>query len=650
MTNQESHLNVQAVRRVYENELPTNCSTTTPAPPGTIYLVCHSDDSSGKDILLWDDILAAFKDDVIHVRYGAVVLPFLKGPNFKNLEPLRIAKIHGATLNIVVKGQLNEQVLLVEPPQKGLITRQENSNARPASASSTTPATIERNPIATPIGEASESSTHNHNHNQNQNSAYIQDERKWQLVPYNIADFNSSISSRHGENNDSNISNCENSNSRNNSTSSARVLQVHVESSHSTEDPAKTIEKASQGSQRQLRKLTDNSNANTVSESTTNPATIRRYSQTIVPDKTVENLTYSYNHILNSANLPDEQEPQYIPYHIREFNNSNVSNTTKSSHALLDQLVVIQERLQALLTQTYELHQRPIPRLFVILPKKTSEWNPTSLLNSQFKLHFLCECCEHTKVPSGDNTNIPQHIHIANHEGYDLQRPTEFFRKYGRYMLTLLEMIKYGSTIAGYVVPALSSINVSGDVDMLTNSQDSITPSAINQSIEYLQTLLSEQDVVKNTSTDSLARRETLESADLHHLEVFIKSKDQDQALGDLYRTITEEGHVKWVCINHYRLVYMEQDQQALVAAVKLNGGHYNPHLGSVTVILGSEIQAAGLFEALFKAGHVDELIVMFNWKGTTIDLEAFADTLENAAVSILRLDFQRFPTNLATE
>ncbi|KAG0363320.1 hypothetical protein BGX24_004911, partial [Mortierella sp. AD032] len=312
-------------------------------------------------------------------------------------------------------------------------------------------------------------------------------------------------------------------------------------------------------------------------------------------------------------------------------------------------MVSMQGRIQALLTQTYELHELheyPIPRLFIILPKVTSERNRVSLARNQFQLYFLCECGEHTQALNGDNTNIPHHIHIAKHEGYDLRRPTEFFQKYGRYMLTLLEMIKHGSTIEGYVVPALSSVDVFRAIGMPTNTQDTITVSAINQSIEYLQTLSSDQDSAKGASTDSFAGQEALMSADLRHLKVFIKSKDQGRALGNLYRTITKEGHAKWVCIDHYHFASKNQDQHAFVTAVEKNGGHYNPHLGRATASLKSIIQAAGFFEALAKAGRVDELIVAF-WESATSDLEAFGDSLEKAAVSILRLDLQRFRANL---
>ena len=74
----ENPPHVQAVRRVYENGGPVIGAT----PSDILHLACHSDPSSGKDIVLWDDIQAAFKN-VVHVRFGTVILPFLKGPDFK---------------------------------------------------------------------------------------------------------------------------------------------------------------------------------------------------------------------------------------------------------------------------------------------------------------------------------------------------------------------------------------------------------------------------------------------------------------------------------------------------------------------------------------------------------------------------------------
>lgn len=79
---QETPPPLQAVRRVYENKYHSSSSSSTASSSDIIHIMCHSDPTSGKDILLWDDIKAAF-DDVLHVRSGTVVLPFVKGSDFK---------------------------------------------------------------------------------------------------------------------------------------------------------------------------------------------------------------------------------------------------------------------------------------------------------------------------------------------------------------------------------------------------------------------------------------------------------------------------------------------------------------------------------------------------------------------------------------
>lgn len=69
---------VQAVRRVYENANPTD----SPSPDDIFHVTYYLDPVTGKGIILWDDILSAFKN-VVHVKTGTRILSFLKGSDFK---------------------------------------------------------------------------------------------------------------------------------------------------------------------------------------------------------------------------------------------------------------------------------------------------------------------------------------------------------------------------------------------------------------------------------------------------------------------------------------------------------------------------------------------------------------------------------------
>ncbi|KAG0207347.1 hypothetical protein BGX31_002586, partial [Mortierella sp. GBA43] len=114
----------------------------------------------------------------------------------------------------------------------------------------------------------------------------------------------------------------------------------------------------------------------------------------------------------------------------------------------LNRQVILENRMQALMTQNYELHEYPIPRLFIVLPKpKRCRDKMTHPLSKQFRLHFLCECGDHTT--GAGRGNLPNKIHLAKHEGYDLDQPNEFFQRYGSYVLTMMKFVKYGVMAAG---------------------------------------------------------------------------------------------------------------------------------------------------------------------------------------------------------
>ncbi|KFH69340.1 hypothetical protein MVEG_04154 [Podila verticillata NRRL 6337] len=313
----------------------------------------------------------------------------------------------------------------------------------------------------------------------------------------------------------------------------------------------------------------------------------------------------------------------------------------------LSQLAVLQDRVKAVLTQTYELHEYPIPRLFVVLPQDASRWDTVDPFSNKFRLYFLCECGEHTK-----SIDSKTEIHFAKHEGYEIARPSEFFHLYGSHVFAILKMLKFGISVAGVAVPAISHL-VRADV--------------IDQAATYLQLLkdiepmmdpvidwMDKVSVNEGEAVDEFAKqmenKEALAGADLRKLDTFLKAKDGDKVLGNLYRTVTDEGHVKWVCIDHYRENYQEitaKDFQRMLDSV---GGSFDKTIGRVEVTLQSRVLAEQFSLALGKARSVYELDIVLDWACTTSDLEVLEGALEKSRVSILRLDIQNFRSSLTTK
>jgi len=107
--------------------------------------------------------------------------------------------------------------------------------------------------------------------------------------------------------------------------------------------------------------------------------------------------------------------------------------------------------------QTQELLGYSTPRLFIILPKPRRK-RDTILrpFREQFKLYFLCECDHHMD----DGCHTPHRIHLVKHEGYDLVKVDESFKKYGSNILTIMEILRVGIATAGVVVPGFSHLGI----------------------------------------------------------------------------------------------------------------------------------------------------------------------------------------------
>jgi hypothetical protein len=330
-----------------------------------------------------------------------------------------------------------------------------------------------------------------------------------------------------------------------------------------------------------------------------------------------------------------------------------------------DRLVVTQQRVDALLVQNYELHEYPIPRRFVILPDSYTTLDPRKVVSQRYRLYFLCECGEHCSADEDlENTasiSIPvkNQVHLAKHEGYELTRPTEFYNRYGPYVLGLLRILKHCLAVTAVVAPAVSLAY--NEVKDVMQGVESVTKNtmelAISSSIAFLEQHLETNDAAENIANlqqmqsgddtmDIISDLRALEGADLRRLDTFLRNKDKDKILGNLYRIITAEGHVKWVCLQHYQASYRASAMKAFIQTVEATGGTYDPHLGKVTITFQSSTAHKAFFNDLVnQAADVTELDVALDWTFGSSDLSHLVKKIAQSNVIVLRLNLMDHAT-----
>ncbi|KAG0045289.1 hypothetical protein BGZ90_008490 [Linnemannia elongata] len=303
-------------------------------------------------------------------------------------------------------------------------------------------------------------------------------------------------------------------------------------------------------------------------------------------------------------------------------------------------LILIQSETEVFLNQQLEQAEYPIPRLFIVLPEELTKYDPGNWFRTN---------------------KAPHRLHLAKHEGYLIREPTKFFKKYGPFLLLMLELIKFGTSVAGYVVPTLASLKVVELADNVQQSVESVTVK-INYSLECIDSQLAKvqasspgdfanteprTEMTKQSLANYLSDVEGPEGVELRQLGSFLKTSEEENLLGNLYRMTILDGHVKWVCRDHYRASYQEKDVQKLRDVTKLAQGEFDEQLGTIRIALRSSFAAAEFYSAVIKAKGVLELVLELKWECTRSDLEALYNALKKSGVPVLRLDLGQFGTSL---
>ncbi|KAG0253814.1 hypothetical protein BG011_006149 [Mortierella polycephala] len=235
---------------------------------------------------------------------------------------------------------------------------------------------------------------------------------------------------------------------------------------------------------------------------------------------------------------------------------------------------------QTFLDEASDLNDDPLPRLFIILPRQPS--SP----NRQFRLFFLCDCGLHTMSKTSDS--MPR-VHLASNDGYDIRDSDDFITDFGPYVLTMLEMVRYGYATSEIELPSMAD----ADMDKLVTKMP-----CIDFSNTTLKSLLDDTIVyIRNRIANEPKRLN--EAAGWRPLERYLNigCKTRSCILGNLYRIVTSEGHVRWVCLEHYRDVYSPPTE--LQAFIEIKGGLFNEALGAMDLKLLQASDARGFVKIL---------------------------------------------------
>lgn len=256
--------------------------------------------------------------------------------------------------------------------------------------------------------------------------------------------------------------------------------------------------------------------------------------------------------------IPDNQNQQIFLSRILD-NTNEIRMDTKYIKRTVDEI----------LNHTFELAEYPMPRLFIVLPEDTPHhYNPAHLFHLKYRLHFLCECEQKDQR------------HFAFHEGYKIKRPREFFRKYGPYLSDMLTIVKYAITIGSVIIPQLS--HVTSQIPNVVVPKEQMFLNNLSARIGRLEQVLSEATKTQNISTNEDVQY--VEGVAFREIESFLEKTDECRSFENLYRSRAQDGHIRWLCVQHSPSHYCESIRIDLPKQFESLGGAFQ---GDVAVVQG---------------------------------------------------------------
>lgn len=270
----------------------------------------------------------------------------------------------------------------------------------------------------------------------------------------------------------------------------------------------------------------------------------------------------------------------------------------------------------------------PAPTLFVVLPWKPFEWDPSDQTTHEFRLYFLC----HNKKSYGSPSGIPQHIHFASHSGYSLIRPGEFFQRYSGYILRVLRMIKLGCSDYDDEVPPLDTLKIlwDGDSGSRENSLSEVTLGPlIDKAIAYLQEL----SIPKSLTGLEMTRKEGA------NIRRYLDVPDGVKAEGNLYKFIDLSLRVSWICHDHACQYLDPKHMRELWDFVFAREGYLDLQHAALKVNLKSTAEADLFRTLLLNIKHSFNITIKLCWKVSRTYLKELCLAIDDSSVVRLEID-----------
>ncbi|CAF2058580.1 unnamed protein product [Rotaria magnacalcarata] len=236
----------------------------------------------------------------------------------------------------------------------------------------------------------------------------------------------------------------------------------------------------------------------------------------------------------------------------------------------------------------------------------------------------------------------PDKLHIAPHDGYSIKKPSEFIASYGSYLRTTVNIVRAIFSIGGVVIPQSESVSplVASALPPFTKESSNYTD--VNSKLDVVEKMLNQTNDYQSRVDSSMIQKAVLpkvplQGAQLRELEAFLEHVDDQHSLGNLYRITTNDGHVRWVCLEHYNAIGYHSRMSEYVRQLESIGGKFSYETKEVILTGNLTAKNITMFCDILTKGFAILTLVLENCSIDSKDLDELFDVTINRS-SIQRI------------
>ncbi|KAF9581482.1 hypothetical protein BGW38_001483 [Lunasporangiospora selenospora] len=214
-------------------------------------------------------------------------------------------------------------------------------------------------------------------------------------------------------------------------------------------------------------------------------------------------------------------------------------------------------------------------------------------------------------------------------------------------------MFRHSIRMSGHEVPVLENLGIEEEV-ITTPAMSEGIEVAVFRSIDYLQRLLrssADGGAAMATYRSPIIRMREFENVKRYLKDKNISATNPSSTPGDLYRIITPEGHVKWVCSGHYAFVSRPVAPNAFRQFVEANRGVFNERMGKLDIIFSTSSMAKLFYQYFHLDGapFIQDLSINLYWPTTQEDFKDLRMAIDSSSC-IVSVELQSTKTGPAQD